>query len=212
MATQGPNNPSNGITFYDASYEWTTPENIYSSDANYATATNFNHTLPRLFDHLVGNTFGFSVPTGSTINGIVAEVSTKASHDVGYDYAIDISVHLVKSDGATLSAEDKGNNAHISTTEAYITYGDSTSLWGETWSPEDINSNNFGLGFQVSIRAGGGTNHTTAYVNHIRITVYYTEGGAPATNIKSVTGVLKANVKSFNGVLAANIKNIDGLA
>jgi hypothetical protein len=48
-------------------------------------------------------------------------------------------------------------------------------------------------------------------VDHIRITVYYTEVSGPAA-LQGVNGLVKASVKTVNGLAIASVKTWDGLA
>lgn len=52
--------------------------------------------------------------------------------------------------------------------DTYVSYGGPADLWGRTWTPEEINDSNFGVA--ISAQFAG-----TASVDHIRITVTYTE-------------------------------------
>lgn len=174
MASQGPN--SGGTFANDASYgttAWTSPSNAASSNNSYASVllSSFNSS-----QYLKATNFGFSIPSGATIDGIVVEVELKAS-SVGY--IRDSSVKIVK--GGTASGTDKKRSPGVfwPNTDTVITYGGSTDLWGLSWSDTDINASDFGLAFSPSVDTG--KTSITAYIDHIRITVYYTTGGGGAS-------------------------------
>ena len=59
--------------------------------------------------------------------------------------------------------------------DTYISYGSSTDLWGETWANTDINDIDFGVVLSLNMGA-----RTTAFIDHIRITVSYT---APSSRV-----------------------------
>jgi hypothetical protein len=60
-------------------------------------------------------------------------------------------VRIVKSDG-TYGSQNKTTFASFpSPTATYDSYGSSGDLWGETWTPADINDTDFGAGFVASI-------------------------------------------------------------
>lgn len=133
---------------------------------------NITSMTTNLSEYLKATDFGFNIPSGATIDGIVVEVEKK------YDtYTVqDAVVKIVK--GGSLTGTNKAIAGDWSSTESYITYGSSTELWGTTWSYGDINSSNFGValsceGTQVFPPGAG-----VANVDHIRITVYYTGGGS----------------------------------
>ena len=93
MATQGPNSGSNfsslGLGPFTNSTNWTNPSNVGASDDSYATndfATDGNAK------YLLATGFGFSVPSGATITGIVVETERK----VNTGSANDAEVKLTK--------------------------------------------------------------------------------------------------------------------
>lgn len=78
--------------------------------------------------------------------------------------------------GGTLVAGAKptatATSQQLTTTNAYVTFGSSTDLWGLTdLAPADINSSGFGVQFSAS---NGGASLEQANVDHVRITIYYT--------------------------------------
>ena len=140
------------------SVSWTNPDNAKVSDGVYATVV-----LSSQGSHwLKATNFGFSIPSGATINGIIVEIEGKS---VG-PYC-GFNSFLVKADG-TISTT--GRESAIPSTEAYISYGSSTDLWGETWDSTKINDVDFGV-----VSATPAFYNGTISIDHIRITVYYTE-------------------------------------
>lgn len=139
---------------------WTNENNVKVSDGSYATLVGVANS-----QYIKTTNFGFAIPTGSPIVGIKVEVERKLS--AGTDY--DLRARIVKADG-TIGTTDKAQVASWPTVEAYETYGGATDLWGETWTAEDINDADFG--FALSAQASSG--HTLS-IDHIRITVYYSE-------------------------------------
>ena len=127
------------------------------------------HNKPDITHYLKATNFGFSIPSGATINGIKVEIERLAG---GANYVYDEEVKIVKSDG-NIGTENKADTVTDWPWEAdaYATYGGPEDLWSETWSPSDINDVDFGVVLSAEI-----TEPTTfARVDHIRITVYYTE-------------------------------------
>src|SRR5213075_329680 len=86
---------------------------------------------------------GFSIPGGSTIDGIVCEVEVACDVSGAMQ---DFTVHLTKNGSADVGSE-KADATTYPTSDAYKTYGSSSDLWGATWTASDINSANFGLKF-----------------------------------------------------------------
>ena len=145
---------------------WSNPDNIKASDDSKA----FFSTFGTISNYLKATNFGFSIPTGSTIVGIKAEIEQS---EEGPGNATENSIKIVK--GGTISGDDQSTSATIPASDTYTTYGGTTDLWGETWTAEDINLSTFGVVFSAT-----GTSNSI-YVDHIRITVYYTTAGTSAT-------------------------------
>ncbi|KKL92508.1 hypothetical protein LCGC14_1884020, partial [marine sediment metagenome] len=64
----------------------------------------------------------------------------------------------------------------VGDTDTYIVYGALDNLWGTSWSYSDINNNGFGVELFVNYT---GSFDVDARIDHINITVYYTEAGSP---------------------------------
>jgi uncharacterized repeat protein (TIGR01451 family) len=176
-ATVGPNN---GSSFANDStigtINWSNPSNAQTSNSSRAIASLDDNQVSR---YLKATNFGFSVPGGATINGIKVDVQRQAENS---NRIKDNSVKIVK--GGNIGTANKANSADFwGTSDDYITYGSASDLWGETWTPADINATNFGFVFAAKKDTTSG-NQYEARVNHIRITVSYTEAPAvqPATN------------------------------
>lgn len=181
MASQGPNNCSTGAD--DASVgtqAWSSPTNIQgASDSSYAQISN---GVTNLTSHyLKATNFGFSVPGGATIDGIVVEWRGVAFFGAPYD-AQDSGVRIVK--GGTIGSTDLSSGTNWPYSYAYRTYGSSSNLWGETWTDSDVNGSNFGAAISLF-----GANGLIFNMEHVRITVYYTAAasGQPAARRFSQT-------------------------
>jgi len=119
--------------------------------------------------YLKATNFGFSIPGGSVITGILVIVTRKES---GSNVCKDNRVRIVK--GGVIGSTDRANAAEWPTVAAAVEYGGdgsggSTDLWGETWTPADINASNFGMAISaLGLTAGG-----SASIDYISITVFY---------------------------------------
>jgi hypothetical protein len=179
MASSGPNSP--GTIVNDSSVgtqAWSNPSNAGASDNSYATSSIHWDFFPST-NYLKATNFGFSIPLSSTINGILVEVEKKTNTD-----AEDVEVKIIK--GGNIGSTDKSISGDWPQTESYVSYGSSSDLWGETWDASDINDSTFGF----VISAGNSANTADVNIDHIRITVYYTEATAgTTTGVQSMTGV-----------------------
>lgn len=153
---------------------WTTPENAKVSDNTYA---NYDDTDEYTSEYLKASNFGFSIPSGATINGIEVRIERKAARDDTW-YVEDNDVRLIKANG-TLGSENKADTTvKWPTSDSYKTYGGDTDLWSDSWSDSDINDIDFGLSLQVYKK------WSEVYVDHIQIKVYYTESSTPTVGVK----------------------------
>lgn len=131
--------------------------------------------------YLKATNFSFDIPTDATINGINVQVM-RGFEDGGDQSVEDHSVKIVKG-GSILSFENKASTADWPEASyddddgwedmAYQSYGSKTDLWGTTWLYSDINSSGFGV--VISAQEGSTESGGVARIDHIRITVYYTD-------------------------------------
>lgn len=151
---------------------WTNTSNATgATDASFAACT---YSAPNTGNYLKVTNFGFSVPTGATIQGIVVAVQKKKS--AGGDDVIDQAVRIVK--GGTIGATDRGTADQWPTpTSDSVPYGSASDLWGETWTAADVNASTFGAAVApapADTLFGAGT----AQVDAVTITVTYADAGS----------------------------------
>lgn len=122
-------------------------------------------------DYLRLTQYGFNLPADTTgITGISVRVRTyRSGGDINYSY----SVYLMKNGSSHVGSPQWQGS--LPTSYADITFGNSTQLWGTTWTRSEINASGFG----VSIRAGGPSSgwSSTLYIDVVEVTVYYTAPG-----------------------------------
>jgi hypothetical protein len=167
MATAGPNNP--GTMADDASVgtrAWTNPNDAKTDNSAWALATTpTSH-------YLVATNFGFAVPSGATIDGIVVRFEKLMASGSGNK---DNIIKLVK--GGTISGTDHADTvtAWPTAVDTYVDHGGPTDLWGLSLTDSDVNASNFGVALSKVATGGFG------YIDAIWITVYYT--AAASTSI-----------------------------
>lgn len=182
-ATQGPLSP--GTVADDASVgsmAWINPSNVVASDSVYAT-TAIGAAVGQESHYLKATNFGFSVPADSTIDGILVEVERSwVNGSMSYGNINDTVTsgmpdgtggsRIIK--GGLTSSTDVSLGSEWTNPKSRVLFGSAVSLWGETWTPADINSSNFGFAMSAVGYNGPSGTDPTAQVDHIRITVYYT--------------------------------------
>ena len=115
-------------------------------------------------DQLLADQFGLGVPTDAVIRGITVEVRR-----AGDDSVADDSVRIIK--GGHIGSAEHALPAAWSTDVTWVSYGGPTDLWGEAWTPSDLNSPDFGLALSAAYSKNVG--NTLAYVDAVRVTVSY---------------------------------------
>jgi len=206
MTTSGPNSP--GTMADDATVgtvAWSNPDNAKVSDDVYATVEGRDSSF--LTHYLKATNFGFSIPTGATINGITVEVEAKTDTTNtalrSYTYA-----KIVK--GGTIGTYNDNHTpaaGYYPTLDAYTSFPETVTndLFGTTWTAEDINNSGFGVATIVFVLAGL-TAGKFVSIDHIRITVYYTEGiinyvRSLSDTIKLIESLTKQSTLSKSDIL-----------
>lgn len=179
MASEGPRFPSAAVNLSNAGSSentdaWVSPTNVGADDGAEASITAASYDTPDISQILVCSNFGFAIPAGSTIDGIVAEIERR---DAAIGAASDNRVQLAK---GTTFASLVGTNKAATTTDwptaaAIATYGASNDLWGATWTAAEINASSFALFLSVQADAA----NTDIFVDFIRLTVHYTAAAVP---------------------------------
>jgi len=159
VGNSGAKFPTATGTYFD---EWTDPANAYTEDGNYTTETSTD-----AYQDYSG--FGFALPF-VTIQGIKIEIK---GHFTGVTGTPQLYVGMTK-DGDWITGEK--NQALNLTTDTVLTFGGASDLWGETgWYNTDFNYDNLYVRFKIEGGGGG----VTAYVDYVKVTVYYTDPQNP---------------------------------
>lgn len=149
---------------------WLNPENITTTD-DLGSTTDLNG----ISRYLRASNYGFTFPSDVTILGIelviIRKVTNIIAGDIEYDINYDQYVRITKADG-TIGTQNKAlSSSNIwPTSYANATYGGPTDLWGETWTPAQINDTDFGAVVSVFSDAGVGFGN----VDSMTLTVYCT--------------------------------------
>lgn len=114
---------------------------------------------------LIGTGFGFNIPLGAIIRGIVFQFYKETDNE-----NIDVSVRLTK-DGVNPVGTNEGGGGVWPGSQTQFTYGSSGDLWGVAWTAAEINAGTFGAYMQTAAFAGAGSSF--GQVSGYQITVYY---------------------------------------
>lgn len=166
MSSSGPNGPGNeGNNNSVGTVAWVNPSNAALADGNYATAS---LNASAVSQYLTVSNFGFSVPAGATMNGVLVEVLCQ--NDPGGNIQ-DNSIRLYSAGNPIASDKAVASNWPGYGFEAYRSYGGSADLWGFAVTPALVNAVSFGA---VISAKNVGAFPQIAYVDYVRITVYFT--------------------------------------
>ena len=99
-------------------------------------------------DNSSGDIDWTSAGNAKVSDGNYASTSSSSLYDPPRDYL----VKLVNENGA-LVGENKAADSILDSSDTYRVYGGSSDDWGETWSTPIVNSESFGLIFQVIFRS-----------------------------------------------------------
>lgn len=154
---------------------WTNPSNTKASDDSWATVTPKAPATSSSSHYLKATGFGFALEGDAIPLGIIVTVE-RSDGGASVFKARDNRVHIVKG-GVIQEAENKAipstgiGGPFWPATDTAQEYGGGSDLWGQSWDAADINAPGFG----VALSAWSG--EVSARVDHIQITVYYTEAG-----------------------------------
>lgn len=168
MPSQGPSNPASVVN-NDAggslTYPWNMPELAGLSDDQYASQNGPGSDTAYLW----ATGFGFNVPNGSVVEGVVVEIERSASNDFGGS-VVDAEVRLVRA--GAVAGGDKASPSPWPVVDAYAAYGGASDLWGlGGLLAAEVNAADFGVALKSDALG------ETGMVDHVRMTVYYRAAG-----------------------------------
>jgi cysteine-rich repeat protein len=162
--SQGPNAPATVVDDPSVGLAaWISPESAaLSDDVRAFVYFNCNPNCEGQTHYLRASGFGFAIPNAATIDGIQVDMER-----VGL-ITFDQQARILK--GGAFGAANKAlpDQWPLQGVDTVATYGGNGDLWGETWTPADINDADFGFAISVFIAENG-----PAFVDAISITVFY---------------------------------------
>ena len=160
----GCTNLTNGIAWGTTLSAYQTSNNTYGSYGDNSFDANEVSTELQL------SNFHFSIPNGSTINGIRLTLE----HDAGGSNDIsDLVISLSKTAGTATGSNYASTTAKWSNQDETHLYGGSADLWGTTWSEAEVEASGFGVVICVQTDAEGANEVAKADLVGLEIT--YTE-------------------------------------
>lgn len=155
--------------------DWDTPANVLTYTGFLCDVSDVSGN-PVTSHYVKINTTNFQLASTAVVQGIKLDVWRYKRLAAS---AVDHSVKLVKADG-TFTAVDKADTATqwaSAGTGELVSYGGATDLWGEKWTPTDINSANFGAVLSVDMLNTRMDAFGQPGLSLMRITVYFSGSG-----------------------------------
>ena len=172
---------------YESNNGWFNPQYMHGSDGN--SALGFDG------DDVKQYAFGFSIPSGATIDGIEVRAELET-----FSGSSSLDLDLYYNSRATAAPTTK--NVVAPASMDWVATGGSTDLWGRaSWADTDFTDANFAI--KVTSYAD-----TIVDVDALQAKVYYTVSVGWGHKIN---GIANANIGKVNGVSKANIGKINGV-
>lgn len=149
---------------------WRYTESIAFESDNLEEATVLVTVFSDYHDTLVADQFELEVPEAAEIRGLTMEIR-KAGDDSS---VTDDSVRIVK--GGQIGNTERYSPQLWPTNLSWVSYGGPDDLWGEEWTPAELNADDFGIALSAAYTSTAG--NARAYVDQVRVTVHYTIGCA----------------------------------
>ena len=193
MASQGPKYPGTAASLANAGTSenanaWVSPTNVGADDATESTITAATFDSPDISELLVASNFGFTIPAGSTIDGITVEIDRRSIiANSGVDNRVQLATGTTFAD---LVGSNKATATVWPTTSAVATYGRAADTWTAGLTAAQVNA----AGFAVFLSSHANIANADIGVDFIRVTVTYTEAAPSGTGAISVPSATVAGV------------------
>jgi hypothetical protein len=168
---------------------WTNPSNITSSGQIAIVVP----VAGGFSDYLAATNFGFSIPGGTTINGVQISFSRAgATNGPNPSPILDNSIFLTKN-GTVAVGTDHSSSSFWTNSYTVQNYGSTTDLWGTTLAPADVNASTFGV--LISVENTSTFSQPAAVQAFVTITVTYS-GGSHSFS-PGIIGTITRNVITY---------------
>lgn len=149
---------------------WFQPEAVLASDDQHTMCDFLNSVELGVSNYLYAHGFDLNLPSGAVINGISASVERSGMMSIE-----DYYVGLVYPDGEDVGITSPGKqmvDVEWPVDDEVATYGGEADTWNHSWTTEETNDTAFG--FVISAE-GDASYLEFAQIDHISLTIYYTE-------------------------------------
>jgi endonuclease/exonuclease/phosphatase family metal-dependent hydrolase len=157
-----------------------------ANDSSFSTigAADLNWDNNNITNEIRFSNFGFSIPTGASIDGILVEQLAWTTAGSGQFS----QVQLFTAPGSNVGNNNGGaiNMPSADPGSSYTSFGSSSDQWGRTWTAAEVSASTFGVALCYKATAA----NSKGQLDHLRITITYT----PFT----ISGTCKTENESSN--------------
>ena len=152
-----------------ALFSWQNHANIKVDDADYARCNMTSGPSDSQF--LIGKTFASSVPDGATIDGYVVELDRRGAVGNISDTGLSLGEDDPGTPKWTPLSENRGDLTTWPSSFAEKSYGGASDTWATSFTPAEVRDAEWGVSLAVT---NNNVTQSNAFVNFIRITIYWT--------------------------------------
>jgi len=122
-------------------------------------------------NYMMTKGYGFAIPLAASICGIQVEIERNAFGLLLGSFVNDNALYLLNA--GVITGSNMASGSAWPSSDATVTYGGSSNLWGAAWTPADINTGNFGVALSTTMSSGLASLYLSANIDLITITIYY---------------------------------------
>jgi hypothetical protein len=134
-----------------------------------------HYTTSETSDYLDVQNFGFDIPLGATINGMVVSIERKSTSGT----VTDATLQMLNASGVAGGDNKALTSTAWPTSDALASYGGSSDSWSISPTVAMVNDADFGVRLSIT-----GSLADVAYVDHVSMKVYYTGASGSELNNK----------------------------
>ncbi len=134
-----------------------------------------HYTTSETSDYLDVQNFGFDIPVGATINGMVVSIERKSTSGT----VTDATLQMLNASGVAGGDNKALTSTAWPTSDALASYGGSSDSWSISPTVAMVNDADFGVRLSIT-----GSLADVAYVDHVSMKVYYTGASGSELNNK----------------------------
>jgi len=150
---------------------WSNITSVLSLDGSYASCAVTKNSVSQWAKPY---NFGFTIPGDATITGIIMRV-TRYRQNTSSDKITDTQVFLMDT-GRNGKGANYAAGAEWSESVETVNFGGPADMWGTTWTPAEINHENFGT--MLECENDSSSSDTSAYIDYFEVSVYYSRPDA----------------------------------